>query len=415
MTIKVINVKDQFQNQKPKGVNMVVAAEAGKGKTLLASTFPNVLYADADDGLLSVRNRNVRSVSLNHTPEFEALLDALDHPAPIRAEHLGGPVDTIVIDTIDEVARMTIRSIKAQEKIQDMRIQDWGTLGDTLRSYVRRLRGINDLNVILNVHVTSEEDSETGRVWFKPAIQGAMGGELANYVDLVLLLIAKDTVDSKGEPTTKRYLQTHPDPRHGWLKDRSGCLPREFPINFIDDGPRLLELIHGPAPERELIPTTAREPVVTTAKPPRKVRALRVPAGTDVDKINREPEPEPETAPESFVAANGRDRGPNAPMPPEAFVRQLDPEVEAAPGDTLVIEDDLLADLTPVPDSVGTASAEAVGAVEEAAPAPAPVATGLPICTVCGDTVESADHADLAMIRFDTILCRKDFLARTKR
>lgn len=257
MPLKVQNVRETFLTEGQRTIKILVCGPPGAGKTLSASTWPHPLYADIEGRMLSVRDRDVHSVEIRRVADLEELRNDLRQKPEVREKVLGIPVETVIVDTVDELARLIIRERLIAEKQDAMKIADWGYLGDTLRSLLRGLRDL-DLNVVLNVHLKSSEDSETGRIEYKPAIQGSVGDEIAGYVDEAFLLVARPTVDTKtGDRVLARHFQTYPDSQHTWVKDHSGTLPLEFPVNFADDYQRLASLIFGAPPERSTVQASA--------------------------------------------------------------------------------------------------------------------------------------------------------------
>ncbi len=284
-------------------VKMLVVGEPGAGKTRTTSCWPDPFILNADAGLMSVADRQTPNVTITDSKQIKEILDILQAgPSAVKAQ-LGIPVKTVVIDTLDEVARMLVRERLKSERSEAMKIQDWGWLGDQLRVMVRAFRNL-DLNVIFNVHAKSQEDSETGRTFIKPGIQGAMGDEIAGYVDVAVLLQARPIVKVvKGENVREisRFMQTYPDPMHGWIKDRSGRLPQEFPINFNDDYSRLDSYMFSHIRAAQKVETDATiadlkeiaakvspepAPVVEETKPQAQVE-------TEVEVKGVEPAPEP--------------------------------------------------------------------------------------------------------------------------
>lgn len=280
-------------------VKMLVVGQPGSGKTRHASCWPDPLILNADAGLMSVADRQTPNIKITDSKQVKEVLNVLQEPDRIQDE-LGVSVKTVIIDTLDEIARMLVRERLKAERKEAMAIQDWGWLGDQLRGIVRAFRNL-DLHVIFNVHAKSQEDSESGRTFIKPAIQGAMGDEIAGYVDVAVLMVARPTIKVvKGENVREivRFMQTYPDPMHDWIKDRSGRLPQEFPINFDDDFERLNKIMFGhvsdqqvaelkeiikPVVKQERTPAPAPEPAVQEA-----AVEVKVPVAKGV-----EPAPEP--------------------------------------------------------------------------------------------------------------------------
>jgi len=245
MPLKLEDVRERYAAAGSQWLKLMIAGPPGVGKTLFASTFPNVCYADAEGRLLSVRKRPVKAVPITSIAVLDELRAALAQGPEVREKILGAPVDTIVLDTVDEIARLIVKERLRAEKRETMAMADWGYLGDTLRAMLRGFRNL-PLHVVLNVHLKSSEDSETGRMYWKPSIQGQVGDEIAAYVDESLLMVARPMTDpTTGDRVIARHLQTFPDPQHDWVKDHSGTLPQEFPIDFQTDYQRLAKLIFG--------------------------------------------------------------------------------------------------------------------------------------------------------------------------
>jgi hypothetical protein len=250
MTIQVQITGDQEYGRY---IKALFVGDPGSGKTLISSTFPNPIFASAEGGLMSVARRRLPYVKIDASEKLLHLKKALEQEPEIRAKLLGvdkrgwDRIDTVVIDTIDEIARVLVNERLAAQKKDTLAIQDWGWLGDQLRGIIRSFRNL-DMHVVFTCHMKQSEDSETGRLFFKPAIQGAVGDEIAGYVDLALLLRANQVarvVDGESKRVIVRYLRTMPDPSYPWIKDRSGMLPSEFEINFKDDFARINDMIFG--------------------------------------------------------------------------------------------------------------------------------------------------------------------------
>lgn len=390
-------------------VKMLVVGDPGTGKTRTASTWPDVLYANCEGGLMSVADRHAAHVDIDSAAQVKELLGVLGQSTDVRDKMLGVPVQTVVIDTLDEIARMLIQQRLSDERKESFAMADWGWLGDQLRFIVRTVRNL-DMNVIINVHVKSQEDSETGRTYFKPAIQGAMSDELAAYVDLALLAVARPVttvVDGKNVRSVARYLQTYPDAQHPWVKDRSGQLPMEFPINFDDDYERLHSTIYASRPEASSVlgnvatPKAEPEtdaPARTTG--PAKEESLPDPVA-DLRNIAKETAPEPA----------GAEQPEPAPEPdPEPTPAEPEPTPESeAPGS----EPEPAAEPEPeVTDSAPTTNPAGETTLVKPEPEGTSPVEPWKVCEDCGGEVETKDQADLSFIRHKAHLCRSCFSAR---
>lgn len=229
-------------------MKVLVCGPAGAGKTLFSSTFPNPIFASAEGGLMSVARRNVKFAKISSPGDLKQLLGYLEQDPDVREKFFKGPVETVVIDTIDEIQKLLIRERLAAKRIETLDMQGWGWLGDQMRLILTNFRNL-DMNVVFTCHLKETSDQTTGQVFFKPALQGGVGDEVANYMDLSLLLRTKlGTRVGEGNTSERymeRFLQTYKDGQHDWIKDRSGQLPQEFAVNFEDDYDRMYSAIFG--------------------------------------------------------------------------------------------------------------------------------------------------------------------------
>lgn len=364
----------------------LICGEPGSGKTLISSTWPNPFYASAEGGLMSIADRNIPYVEVKTIDDLLKIKNMLDQDADVREEIIGFPVDTIVIDTIDEVQQIMMRERLRDERIEAMRLADWGWLSENMSAMVRGFRNL-DMNVVFTCHVKETSDAESGKTWIKPQLQGAIGDKIAGYVDFAMLLkssLRSEVVNGEAKRVLSRELQTFPDPMHPWLKDRSGKLPELFPVNFEDD----YERIHGfvfanvdALPEGEVTETADVE-------------------AATLDEVDAIENPEPEPAPEPV----------NEPEPAPA----PEPAKEEEP---LLVNEDMT---TPEPESEAAPAVTADGEIAPRNKLPEgvePINKGYGTniyCTECGGEVEDEERADLSRIRHRRILDLECFNKRSR-
>lgn len=233
-----------------KYMRVLLGGDPGSGKTLMSSTFPNPYYLSAEGGLMSVARKFLPYLELTKTDDLREVLTLLRQEPATRGKMLGapGPVDTIVVDTIDEVSklfmkeRLTARNIEAFDNYKD-----WGWLGDKVESVIRAFRNL-PLNVVFTVHLKQDKDEGSGEISFLPNLYGQTSRFLPGAVDLAFALQSRSSatiVEGKSARSVFRYAQTYQDNKYPWAKDRSGRVSHEFPINFEDDYDRLFTAIYG--------------------------------------------------------------------------------------------------------------------------------------------------------------------------
>ena len=345
-----------------KFTKVLICGEPGSGKTLISSTWPNALYASAEGGLMSIADRNIPYVEIKQIDDLLKIKQNLDQDAEVREEIFGFPIETIVIDTIDEVQQIMIRERLRDERIESMRLADWGWLGENMSAMITGFRNL-DMHVVFTCHLKDTQDAESGKTWIKPQLQGAVGDKIAGYVDLALVLkstLTSEVVGGEAKRVLKRELQTFPDPMHPWIKDRSGKLPESFPVNFEDDFQRIYDLVFANV--------SLPEGAVTEM-----VEAVSEPATLDeVAPVEPAPEPTPEPEPEK-----------PAPEPPADAEQPPEPATEEPADDGEIKPRNKLPEgVTPEPKGYGTNI----------------------FCTECGGEVETEEKADLSRIRHRQIL-----------
>lgn len=267
-------------------IKALVCGPAGAGKTLWSSTFPGAVFASAESGLMSVASRKLKYADVASPADVKELISMLSQDEAVRDKMFGVPVKTLVVDTMDEVQKLFIQERLRAKKLEALDMQGWGWLGEQIRAVLRSLRNL-PMNVVFTCHLKEVTDNESGQVFFKPALQGAVGDEIANYMDLALLLrsrVKTVVVGDQSKRVAERYLQTYPDAQHTWIKDRSGQLESEVPVNFTDDYERIHKAIFGFMDQ--LPPSEVATPEVEATLPE--------PAETPVTVASPEPKPKAE-------------------------------------------------------------------------------------------------------------------------
>lgn len=345
----------------------LICGEPGAGKTLISSTWPNPLYASAEGGLMSIADRNIPYVEIRSLDDLLRIKNSLDQPEDVREQIFGFKVETVVIDTIDEVQQIMVRERLRDERIAGMRLADWNWLSEQMGALIRGFRNL-DMHVVFTCHLKETSDSDTGKTWVKPGLQGSMADKIAAYVDLALLLkngLRTEVVEGEAKRVMSRELQTFPDPLHPWIKDRSGKLPQDLDVNFADDFERIEELIFGSVDLKE----------------------------GAVSEMHELTEPEDAIAP-----------APEAPEPEP--VKVADPVVKSAEPAAQTPEVKAEAETAAqTPEEAGGPRNQLPDDVE-----PKNLGHGVNIyCTVCGDEVASEEDADLSRIRHRRIMCKPCF------
>lgn len=228
-----------------RNLKALICGDPGTGKTLFSSTFPDPLFAACEPGLLSLRKRRVPYQIIKNAKEMDEIIRACRQPEEVRESTFGIPVKTLVIDTVDAFQKILKRQKLSEIGKTTLDMQGWGWLGETMRSYLAAWQGL-DMNVVLTCHLKETKDEEIGKIFYVPNIEGGSRDDLPAAFDIAGILEASTTSVVSGTGTEKkvtRVLKTAPDAYSGWLKDRSGSLPPEFPVNLETDFDNLSELV----------------------------------------------------------------------------------------------------------------------------------------------------------------------------
>ncbi len=230
-------------------IKALITGSPGAGKTLFSSTFPNPLFLITEPGLMSVADRNVPYIAITSSDHLMTIKKALEQSPKVRATQFGLQVDTVVIDTTDELQQLLIVERLKDIKKDSLTLQDYGWLKERTAAILKGFRNL-DMHVIFTSHLKDSHDDITGVTYRKPGLTGSICDEIAGYVDLAVLLKAQPGVEIINKESVRvinRFIQTFPDTQHDWIKDRSGKLPHEFKVDFVDDFNRMERCIYGAA------------------------------------------------------------------------------------------------------------------------------------------------------------------------
>ena len=159
---------------------------------------------------MSIADKGIPYVEVKKISDLLSIKQALSQPKDVREEMLGFPVETIVIDTIDEVQNLVIAELLAQEKKDKPALQDWGKIAEEMKAIIRGFRNL-DMHVVFTCHLKSVSDEETGRTWYMPGMAGQIAEKIPGMVDLSMVLrsaIVSNVTDKGVEKREVRLLES---------------------------------------------------------------------------------------------------------------------------------------------------------------------------------------------------------------
>ncbi len=204
-------------------VDALVYGRAGTGKTLLGSTFPKPIFVDTDNGLLSLRKKDVSFISCHRQDPAtwwnavrEATKLALD-----SADH-----DSIIIDSFPLVCEAMLGSICSQNRKPKPTFDEWVGLWNGTQEYIAMVRA-SSKNSLFICGEQFERDENSGKVWCLPSLQGQARTKVDHLFDEIYHAEAAMVT---GKPA-KYSLLIRPD---GISTAKSRALPATSEINSIE-------------------------------------------------------------------------------------------------------------------------------------------------------------------------------------
>jgi len=219
-------------------LNILIYGESGVGKTVIsgsASAVPEmspVVLIDAEGGTLSLNAfyPETKILPIRAFKDWKGLYKIYSklYDAFEKGET---PAKTIIVDSLTEVQKISLKDIMAKESSENEKIDPdqasqsaWGKNLNQMRGLVRGFRDL-PCSVIFTA-LTDEERDKKGRTLRRPAFQGRSKHELAGLMDIVCYYY----MDTDEDDRILRKLLTAKTATT-MAKDRSNRLPKPVMIN----------------------------------------------------------------------------------------------------------------------------------------------------------------------------------------
>lgn len=177
-------------------VKALVYGQAGAGKTTLATTMPNPVIISAEGGLLSISGSNIPFV------EISTMDDLMEVYQWISAGE-GSVFDSVVIDSISEIAEVVLNDEKKRNK--DGRAA-YGEMASKMTGIIRDFRDLPK-HVLMTAKLEKSQD-EMGRMLYSPSMPGSkLSQMLPYYFDTMFAL----RVEKDADGNTHRALMCDSD------------------------------------------------------------------------------------------------------------------------------------------------------------------------------------------------------------
>lgn len=171
------NLPSEIQTFKPSSHHLkaLVYWGAKRGKTTLAATSPNPLYLCSENGLLSIADKSPQYWIIR---ELEDLRKAYAYLKDNKT-----PFDTIVIDSLSEIAKVIKDNLTDRGK-NKMTIQLRGNYSEEVMQTIRQIV-LLDYHVVVIVHSKDVTDDSGNVVFYDIAIDGSAKNEIPRYFDTI--------------------------------------------------------------------------------------------------------------------------------------------------------------------------------------------------------------------------------------
>lgn len=194
------------------GIKLLVYGGSGMGKTVLGASAPRPLFLSAEKGLLSLRRMNLPYIDIDSLKKLREAFDFCYSPKSAQ-------FDTIILDSLSEVAEITLAERKALNK--DPR-KAYGEMSDIVTQIVKDFRDMPRKHVVLICKQGTAVDGLTQARYSLPSFPGKQLEQDAPYwFDGVFQLTT--FTDPQQPGVIVRALRTQPD-QYNQAKDRSGAL-----------------------------------------------------------------------------------------------------------------------------------------------------------------------------------------------
>ena len=224
------------------GKSFVVYGPSGSGKTYFAAQAPKPLYIDIEGGKLTIRKMGlhvpvVTPETYNDLITIQTALstgkwDEDDYIFKLDGQEVR--IQTIIIDTIDELARKVMKDVLAGARKEIPEFAQWNLTSIRTRSLLETFRNFafRGLHVFFLAHEEIEKSDNTGIVKGQPEIFGKLAEGIQGMVDLVIHLSVKN-----GEWYMDGRIQGI------WqAKDRTGSLTKTEKADFKTIWPKIIAI-----------------------------------------------------------------------------------------------------------------------------------------------------------------------------
>lgn len=178
-------------------MKVLIYGPSGSKKTILASTFPDPHFVDFDNGMRTLRGRDVNYITVNNRPtndedfielfgEKKAKLSGYEKGVML-IEHWANTLtreQTLIVDSLTFLNDYALAHVLKLQNQKTPRIQDWGATQKLLEMILEQLNNV-ECNLIIICHEQFTKDEESGIISWLPLTIGKLATKIPVYFDEV--------------------------------------------------------------------------------------------------------------------------------------------------------------------------------------------------------------------------------------
>lgn len=199
-------------------VKALVYGASGSGKTTFAGTAKDCIFASAENGLLSIADKDPLYVEIK---SYNDILEFVKYLESEKFKQDFPNVKTVCVDSLTEISYICKHELEMKRGGQ-MEIKQWGELAMKLEDLARRIRDLPYHTVVICQEAELKDDQKTRKV--VPSLDGRKASDrLPQFMDIV----AYTFIDTDG---SHRFVVGGNNQLVA--KSREGYVTNETPMDF---------------------------------------------------------------------------------------------------------------------------------------------------------------------------------------